>query len=201
MKPQRDNYLTQAQSAKALFLTYDQDALIRKFRLRSDPDYLYMTMLRLPYRIDRSTGNLEKQVDGVWRGGNSYNEVMTLFDYLCDAREERFLTGRWKSMERFGLMFHRELVESRDAAADFFDRDPDALRRACRVLGGEELSGADIGFTVELFDDFPVAVQFWHSDDEFAARLRFLWDENALLYLRYETMWFAASLLRARLLG
>lgn len=201
MAAQRDNYLTQAQSAKALFLTYDQDALIRKFRLRSDPNYLYMTMLRLPYRIDRATGDLEKQVGGVWCDGNSHAEVMTLFDYLCDAREERFLTGRWKSMERFGLMFHRELVESRDAAADFFDRDPDALRRACRALGGVEFSGADIGFTVDLFDGFPVAVQFWHSDDEFSARLRFLWDENALLYLRYETMWFAVSLLHARLLG
>ena len=42
---------------------------------------------------------------------------------------------------------------------------------------------------------FGHAGDFWEGDEEFAPRLRFLWDENALQYLRFETMHMAASLL------
>jgi hypothetical protein len=44
-----------------------------------------------------------------------------------------------------------------------------------------------------------VAIQFWEGDDEFPPRVRWLWDENALMYLKYETMWFALGLLRSTL--
>ena len=46
-----NNYLIQAQQAKTRFLTYDQEKLIRKFNLRFDDDYLYMTLLYKPYRL------------------------------------------------------------------------------------------------------------------------------------------------------
>ena len=51
----------------------------------------------------------------------------------------------------------------------------------------------------KAFDGLRIAVQFWHGDEEFAPRLRYLWDENALRYLRYETTWFATGLLMQRL--
>lgn len=196
----RNNYFLQAQSAKQRFLTYDQGLLIRRFFLNADERYLYMTMLRRQYRIDRATGDLEKQIEGSWVDGNSHGEVMTLYDVLCDARENRCLTGRWRSMQSFGLMFHSSLAENdRSSEAELFDREPERLRRNCLRLDGMPLPGADIGYAVELFDGFPVGVQFWHSDEEFAPRLRYLWDENALQYIRYETMWYAVGLLLERL--
>lgn len=196
----RDNYAVQAAQAKAHFLTYDQNTIIRKFRLEADGQYLYTTLLSRPYRVCRDTGDLERLEGGAWADANTHGEVMTLFDLLCDSREDRCLSGRFKLMQNFGLQFHQNLLEDpRDPLAEAIDRDPERLHRVCRSLNGAPLPHADIGYAVELFDGLPIAIHFWHSDEDFPPRLRFLWDENALQYLRYETMYFAVGLLRKRL--
>lgn len=196
----KDNYRIQADQAKQRFLTYDQEQLIRKLKLKADDQYLHAEFLAEPYRLDRKTGYIQRNHDGVWVDGNSYGEVMTLLDLVCDSREGRYLSGRWKSMTEFGLMFHKNLLEEkRDRMADLFDRDPEGLRRACEALGGRPIPGADIGYAIELFDGLEIALQFWHGDDEFYPRLRYLWDENALQYIRYETMYFAVPLLLERI--
>ena len=201
MAQREGNYAIQARSAKKRFLTYDQQTLIRKFGLAWDEQYLYTVLLSRPYRLCRATGDMEKQVDGVWTDGNSFEEVMTLLDLLCDAREDRCLSGNWKSMQNFGLMFHQNLLEEqRDTAAERFDREPEIFRRGCQALGGKPVSGADMAYSIELFDGLPICVQFWHGDEEFRPRLRYLWDENANQYIRYETMYYAVSLLKTRIL-
>lgn len=195
------NYLIQAQQAKQRFLTYDQDALISKFGLRWDEAYLYVNFLCKQYRIGRRTGDMDYLEAGRWQDGNSYEEVMTLLDLLCDSREDRRISGRWKNMQSFGLQFHQNLLEDQhDPAADFFNEDPERLRRACMALDGEQIPGGDIGYAVELFDGLKIGILFWEGDDEFAPRLRYLWDENARQYIRYETMYFAVALLQRRLL-
>lgn len=196
----KDNYLIQANQAKQHFLTYNQEKLVRKLKVSADETYIYVTFLQEPYRINRKTGNIERCASGSWVDGNSYGEVMTLLDLVCDSREDRHLTCRWKSMGQFGLQFHQNLLEEkRDKTADLFDRDPEGLRRACEVLHGRPISGADISYAIELFDGLEIGLQFWHGDDEFYPRLRYLWDENALMYIRYETMYFAVSLLLQRI--
>lgn len=196
----KDNYLIQAIQAKQHFLTYDQMKLIRKLKAAADDDYLYVTFLQEPYRLNRKTGDVQRCMDGDWVDGNSFGEVMTLLDLVCDSREDRYLSGRWKSMGQFGLLFHQNLLEEkRDKTADLFDRDPEGLHRACKRLGGRPIPGADIGYAIELFDGLEIGVQFWHGDDEFYPRLRYLWDENALMYIRYETMYFAIPLLLQRI--
>lgn len=196
-----DNYALQAAAARAHFLSYDQSALIRKFSLRADSAYLYMDFLALPYRLNRTTGDLEKLQNGQWCSGNSHSEVMTLLDILCDSREDRFLSGKWQSMEHFSRTFHRSLLEDRPTPeALLFDREPERLHRGCQALGGIPAGKADIGYRVELFGGLPILVELWHSDEEFPPQLRFLWDENSLMYLRYETMWYAVDLLTQRIL-
>lgn len=196
----RNNYLTQAAQAKARFLTYDQQALIQKFRLNADEKYFYVNLLSLPYRLDRQTGDLEYLQEGIWHDGNSFEEVMTLLDLLCDSREDRWISGRWKNMLTFGLQFHQNLLEDqRDPLADRVDREPEAFQSACLALGGQALPGGDLSYSFELFDALPLALQFWHGDEDFPPRLRYLWDENAKMYLRYETMYYAVDLPKRRL--
>ena len=197
----KNNYALQAQSARARFLGYDQKALIRKFRLEADSNYLYFSFISQPHRIHRETGDISKQTQAGWTDANSFNEVLTVLDLLCDSRDDRHLAGRWKTMQNFGLLFHTNLLENRkDPTAAIFDRDPQRLHRACLSLGGKPFPGCDIGYTIALFDGLEVAVQFWHGDEEFAPRLRYLWDENANMYIRYETMHYAIPLLLNRLL-
>ena len=75
-----DNYKIQFQNAQKFFLTYDQEKLIQKFRLKADENFLYMTMYGSPYRLCRRTGNLEKYKEG-WIDANTFGEVMTLLEF------------------------------------------------------------------------------------------------------------------------
>lgn len=200
MKPRVDNYQYQAAQAKKLFLTYDQQELIRRCRLNYDDNFFYIRFLGEDYRICRQTGNMERRQRHTWVDGNSFNEVMILLDWLCDSKADRFITGTWVNVVSQGHYFHGNLQEEKkDPYALRFDRDPAGFSAACKALGGEAVAGADISFAIELVDGLKILVQLWHGDEEFAPRLRYLWDANALMYLRYETTWYAVGLLLARL--
>ncbi len=194
-----DNYTLQANQAKAAFLTYDQETLIKKLALKADGQYLYVPLLGQTYRLDRKTGDLSRQRRGQWLDANTHQEVMTLLDLVCDSREDRHLSGRWKNMNAFGLMFHQNLLEGADPWARYFQDHAPAFRRGCLALGGRPLDIGDISYAMELFDGLPVAIQLWLGDEEFPPNLRILWDENALQYIRYETMYFAKALLLDRI--
>ena len=191
-----NNYIIQAQQAKRRFTTYDQSRIIAKLKLRHDKEYLYTAMLSEAYRIHRETGEIFRETENGWIPTEDFGEVMTLLDLLCDSRENRFLTGKWKSLTDFGLMFHRSLLEGKaDPWAELFEADPEGFRKACLSLGGKPFPKGDIAYTIELFDGLSILIQLWSGDEEFPACLRFLWDENALMYLKYETMHFAKGLL------
>lgn len=195
----RDNYQLQAQQAKKHFLTYDQQELIRRCRLRFDESYFYITFLSLPYRICRKTGDMQRMCDGAWVDGNSFGEVMTILDWLCDSRQDRYVTGRFSNIVSQGPAFHRQLQEGGDPNAELFSRNPAEFCKACEALGGERVSGADIAYTIELVDGLQILVQLWYGDEEFPAQLQLMWDENATRYIRYETTWYAAGLLIRRI--
>lgn len=196
----KDNYLLQAEQAKRHFLLYDQKKLADKLNAKMDAQYIYVEFLSDPYRISRQTGDMQRLDRQTWVDADSFEEVMTLLDLVCDSREDRWLTGSWKSMSDFGLQFHQNLLEEKkDALADRIGGFPECYHNACLALRGRAVPNCDIGYAFELFDGLEICVQFWYGDDEFYPRLRFLWDENALQYLRYETMYFAVGLLRGRL--
>ena len=195
-----NNYLLQARQAKERFSTYDHEKLIKKLGLGFEEAYLYVPMLSETYRIHRKTGDIHRETESGWVDANSYEEVMVLLDLVCDSRENRFLTGRWKNMSDFGLMFHRNLLEGQaDPFADRFAADPDGFRKACEALEGKPWNWEDISYSIELFDGLSILVQLRFGDEEFPPSLRLLWDENALMYIKYETMYFAKALLLKKL--
>jgi len=194
----RDNYRTQLQQAQQSFLNYDQEKLIEKLKLAADEDYLYPTMLGSRYRIHRRTGDFRRLTEAGWVDANTHSEVMTLLDLICDSREDRYLSLRWKDMVAFGNLFHRSLQEA-DPWALRFEADPEGLARACIALGGTRFPNGDVAYAIELFDGLCIVIQLWLGDEEFPPRLRLMWDENALMYLKYETMYFAKGLLLTRL--
>lgn len=194
-----DNYLKQAAQAKAYFLTYDQEALIRKLNLVHDEDYLYPVFFTQTYRLSRKTGDLARQGKHGWEDANTHGEVMALLDLICDSREDRFVSGKWKDMAQFGHAFHQNLLEERDPLAERCQERPEVFRRWCEALGGKPMPTGDIAYSIEVFDGLPLMIQLWFGDEDFPARARLLWDENALMYLKYETMYFAREVLLSRL--
>lgn len=196
----QDNYAIQAEQAKKLFLTYDQQELIQRCRLRYDETYLYTTFLSEVYRICRKTGNMERHHENRWIDGNSFGEVMIILDWLCDSRSDRYITGRWVNLITQAHSFHTQLQEDpKDPYASLFDRRPEDFAKACVALGGEKMPGGDVSYAIEIIDGLRILVQLWHGDEEFAPRLRCFWDENTTRYIRYETTWYAQSLLLAKL--
>ena len=151
-----DNYQIQLQNAQKFFLSYDQEHLIQKFGLHADEDYLYPIMFRTLYRIDRKTGNFERY-RGTWQDANTFGEVMTLLDILCDSKDDRYLTGKWMSTQMFGKYFHSGLLEPEyDALADAFDKAPSSLWKACKALGGHPIVGGDEAYAVEIMDGLEI---------------------------------------------
>jgi hypothetical protein len=200
MGEKRDNYKLQVAQAKRHFLTYDQRELAARCGIRFDERYFYFRFLTEDHRLCRTTGDMQRLHRGEWVDANGFHEVMTVLDWLCDSRADRYITGRWVNLVSLGHSFHTQLQEEgEDPLARCFDRAPDVFRAACEALKGEPLPGGDISYAIELTDGLRILVQLWHGDEEFPPRLRLLWDENTTRYIRYETAWYAAALLRQRL--
>jgi len=196
MIPKRDNYAIQAEDARRRFLTYDQSAM----PVEGDDAFLYLRFCGLPYRICRESGHLYRREGDIWLPADSHGEVLTVYDYLCDAKPGRAPAREAVSMAFLGGHVHAGLAAASGPLERAIDRDPEGFRRACLGLGGREVSGGDLCFELDLFPDLPVRLRFWHGDEEFPPSLDLLWDRNTLQFLRYETTWFAAGVLRRLLL-
>ena len=195
MLPKRDNYAIQAEEARLRFLTYDQSAM----PVSMDGDFLFLRFCGSDYRICRSSGHLFRRVGEDWHPADSHGEVLTVYDYLCDAKPGRAPAREAVSMAFLGGHVHTNLASAPGALELAIDRAPDAFRRACEALGGTASPGGDICYDLDLFPDLPVQLRFWHADEDFPPSLDLLWDRNTLQFLRYETTWFAAGVLRRQL--
>ena len=195
MLPKRDNYALQAESARLRFLTYDQSAM----PVEKDAEHLFLTFCGSEYRISRSDGHLFRKTPDGWQCADSHGEVLTIYDYLCDAKPGRAPAREAVSMAFLGGHVHANLAAASGSLERAIDRCPDAFRLACEALGGTEAPGGDICFDLDLFPDLPVRLRFWHAAEDFPPALDLLWDRNTLQFLRYETTWFAAGVLRSRI--
>ena len=195
MIPKRDNYAVQAEDARLRFLTYDQSLMPAE----KDGSFLYLPFCGCDYRISRSDGHIFRKAGNDWLSADSHGEVLTIFDYLCDAKPGRAPAQEAVSMAFLGGHVHDSLASAPGRLELAIDRDPAAFRRACLALGGREIQDGDLCFELDLFDDLPIRLRFWHADEDFPPSLDLQWDKNALLFIRYETTWFAAGVLRRQI--
>lgn len=197
----RSNYDQMLETAQELFLAYDQAAMVEKFHLDGDDTYLYLTCIGRPYRIERRTGALQ-WLDGAGQShAAGFNDGMTIYDILCYSRPDCRLSGQYGPINSVASSYHTsglgDALFADDAA--FFAARPEALVRACQALGGRPEGRGDIAYRLEVFPFFPVRVQFWQADEDFPASLQLHWDMNTLSFLHYETTYYLAGHLFARL--
>lgn len=183
----RNNYDLAARQAEALFLNYDQEAVIRNFGLEADGEYIYLEFVAKPYRIERKTGALERGPEWARAG---FEEVLSVYDALCHSGKPPILTGEWLLTGSLrGAASGPSALESPERVAwlaENFDRIP----AACRALKGVEGTGGDAAFIITVFGTFSTLIRLWLPDDEFPAQLQFLWDKNALEFVHYETIFY-----------
>ena len=197
------NYEKMAQGARELFLEMDQQAMIRRWGLEHDDEYLYITYFGERMRIHRATAMIASlEGEGVYHSPNMVNETMVIFDLLTHAVIRPRACGRWASISSLGGIIgagHDRTLSHQVEAARFVGR-LDALRGACARLGGAPLGRSDVGYALPVFEDFGIWFQFWDGDDEFPANIKYLFDENALQFMHYETLWYVMGSLYDRLL-
>ena len=196
------NYEKMAASARTLFLRHDQQAMIARWGLSHDADALFVRYMGERMRIDRRTAAIASlEPEGMYHPTDYVNETMALFDLLTLAPERPRAAGRWASISALGGIIgagHDRTLSHEDTAAQFQNRC-DALAAACRRLGGVATGKADVGYAIPVFRNFRILFQFWDGDDEFPANIKYLFDENALQFMHYETLWYVMRTLADRL--
>jgi len=200
----KNNYVEMRNQMRLHFLSYDQNTMIRKFRLDSNEDYLYLDFLGRNYRISRKTGIVDYQNNpgDIWVEGD-YNESMTIYDVLCCSRDDCSLSGNFalsgslKGIIHTGWNVGGGKMFTKSAA--FFNEKTHKLPDACRKLGGSPEGQGDVAYRIPLFSFLPILFVFWRADDEFPPEIKIFWDTNVLDFLHYETLWFAAGHLMKRL--
>lgn len=199
-----DNYDLQVDIAKGIFLAYDQELLIRKFRLKADGDWIYLTYLNTPCRISRKDGSVQEYIQNRWKECRSFSTVMTIYDLLCYHRGETApaLAGQWCAVGTFVVTGVTKTDAFTKKYAAIFDGRTEALKAACEGLGGVlqlRMAGADVTCRIPVTPFFPVLVQFWEADEEFPPKLMLLWDRNTDKFLHFETTFYLQGDLLERL--
>lgn len=198
----QSNYEVMKRKMQGHFLEFDQETMIRRFDLQHDAGYLYIRFAERPYRVSRNTGAVEWSEDGFISVHEAdYNEAMSIFDVLCCSKEGCRLSGIFSPVNDLPGVVAGSVTGDGlfGKFTEVFDADPEGLRRACERMNGVPVGKADVGYQLNLFDFLPVRLNFWESDDEFPAALRFLWDRNLLDFMHYETSYFAVFHLLGRL--
>ena len=195
------NYEKMADGAGALFLRADQGTMIARWGLRHDADYLYVAYMGERMRIDRATARISSMETAGFIPGDYVNERMALYDLLTYAPVRPRASGRWASISTLGGIIGagHDRTLSHEGTAAKLAGDLDGLRAACARLGGAPLGRADVSYAIPVFGDFGIWFQFWDGDDEFPANIKYLFDENALQFMHYETLWYVMNSLAERL--
>jgi len=199
----RDNYQLMAVKMRGKFLEYDQRAIINKFSLKSDADYIYLNYISRPYRINRHTGAVEWSEDGFNTANEAgFNEVMPIYDLLCDSAPGCRLSGRFGNIRNSARLGHTAMTSSGALYSDVagvFDGKTELLSRACERLGGVCTPPGDVAYMMNTFDCLPVILRFWEGDEDFGASLSIFWDENVLDFIRFETSFYLIGHLLKRI--
>ena len=153
----KNNSAIQAGQARKLFCAHDLDEVVRAHRLRTDETFLYLRLLSEDYRVSRAGGHIARREGEAWAPADGFDETLTIFDLLCDAKPGRHAAGAWKTTLDFGGQVHRGLMEPdrADELELLYDRQPELLetwltrilintchkelRRRRRVTGEESL--------------------------------------------------------------
>ena len=183
------NYDQMLALGQRLFLNWDQQEMLRRYHLESDEGYLYLRYLGQRHRIDRNTAVVEN-LDA--RKTADCAASLSIFDYLCRDNVLPGMSGRWRAVNAL-----KHAGQSSPNAAELHKRHAirmqdhiPALKQALQELALAPFPQGDAACTFEVFPGFYAVFQFWEGDEEFPPSVRFLWDDNALSYLRFETLFY-----------
>ena len=123
-------------------------------------------------------------------------------NYLIGAKDLP-LTGKWTAETQFpsGPLFfrgpHKMPTHKLEKA---FGRNQDGFASLSLSFGGKKVDGGDCAFEFFFFPRLPVRLILWLADEEFSARMIFLFDRSANQHFKLDGLWAAGKALANQLL-
>lgn len=134
-------------------------------------------------------------------------DQILLYNYLFFGGGKG-LSGRWTGLESFPNSISKVVTLKRyteDKIASAFEGRAGELKRQLEAIGGRRIDEchADLCYEVPVLPMVPIQVHFWDrdEDDGFPAKVKVLFDENALSILDIESLIFAAERMAETLTG
>ena len=196
------NYEITRNKMRDEFVKYDQEMMIQKFQLKHDEKYLFLHFVDRDYRINRKDGVVEGTQDGfITTVLADYNESMTIYDVLCYSKADCKLSGKFCSLGllRGTTQFSNGGIEIGRGYADMFSGQMKKLSKACETFGEKSDLKGDLAYILHPFSFLPVILQYWEADEEFPASLKFMFDENIMDFMHYETIYYMVGHILSRL--
>lgn len=196
------NYEITRNKMRDEFVKYDQEMMIQKFHLDHNEEYLFIHFVDRDYRINRKDGVVEGTQDGfITTVLADFNESMTIYDVLCYSKPDCKLSGKFCSLGllRGTTQFSNGGIEIGRGYADKFSGQMKKLSKACETFGERSDLKGDLAYTLHPFSFLPVILQYWEADEEFPASLKFMFDENIMDFMHYETIYYMVGHILSRL--
>ena len=199
----RNNYETMRALAAQQFAQSDHDAAVGRFGLQRDERFIYLSFLADDYRICVADGCVQVRLDDAWQTAG-VDEAMTIYDLLTYAKPQAKPAKSFASIDSLNKALISSAPKNAQAYANqaqHLDEHPEHIAAAMGAIGARMVDGGDIAAQIELFAGLDAQLRFWASDDEFAAQLQVLFDENTLAFMHFETAWYAANALVKKLMN
>ncbi len=192
----KNNYDIMLEAARQRFTGYDMTTLIAP-GVADEGDFLATRFLGQRVLIRKSDGQI--LLDGENAG---FSQGLSLYDWLCDRKPGATAAEEFCTVTSLPgvLVSGSGLNMVPQKLANAIHRNPEAFSRACSQMGGIAVDMGDLGYRIEIFPGLPMCLKFYFGDEEFPPSLTLLWDKNILQFVRYETVYYIAGCLQARLL-
>jgi hypothetical protein len=193
-----NNYEKMLSDACRRFTTYDMTTLAQRPGVEDLGEVLKTCFLG-------ETVLLRKKDGQITIGGRlaDFGETLSILDWLCDGKPDAKAAECYCTVGSLPGVYvgGSGLMMSGGRLAAQIDAAPQAFRGCCEAMGGREVALGDLGFEIPIFPDLSAQLKFYHGDEEFPPQLTFLWDQNMLQFVRYETVYYIAGCVQKRLLG
>jgi hypothetical protein len=190
------NYDKMLADALQRFTTYDRAILTRRPGVEGGNEALSTCFLGESVLLNPERG-------AITVGGRpaDFGEALSILDWLCDGRLDAQASGTYCTVSSLPgvLVSGSGLSMNGNALAAKIHENPEKFHAACQRMGGESVPMGDIGYCLPIFPGVCVCLKFYFGDEEFAPQLTFLWDQNILQFVRYETVYYIAGCLLQRL--
>lgn len=161
------------------FKDYDANRISRILHLKTDDSYVYISYFQVMYRMNLTTGHLEKEMDGQWTERLYFNETMSIYHLFEYVKDQPVVSGSW--VPGYSLYGGATRNTSQndplfDSFTKRFEGKTEELRRACEILSGKKLDKSDAGYQFEAFERVELQLYFWDADEDFPAQVQVLVD-------------------------